>query len=45
MPELPNVLIISESPFCLDNGFGVTKLNLFQNWPSESLAILYTRKF
>jgi hypothetical protein len=45
MTDFPNVLIISESPFCVDNGFGVTKLNLFQDWPSQSLAILHTRKF
>jgi hypothetical protein len=45
MDDFPNVLIVSESPFCVDNGFGVTKLNLFQHWPSQSLAILHTRKF
>ena len=45
MDDFPNVLIVSESPFCVDNGFGITKLNLFQHWPSQSLAILHTRKF
>ena len=37
----PKVLIVCESPFSLDNGFGVTLTSLFQGWPSESLGIFY----
>jgi hypothetical protein len=37
----PKVLVVCESPFSLDNGFGVTLTSFFQGWPSESLGIFY----
>ena len=42
MPYFLNILIISESLFSLDNGFGITPLILFEGCPKESLVILYT---
>ena len=45
MSNFPNILIVSESPFTLENGFGITMLNLFEDWPISNLAILHTRKF
>jgi hypothetical protein len=40
---LPRTLVVSESPFCRDNGFGVTLHSCFDGWPSEALVQLYTR--
>jgi glycosyltransferase involved in cell wall biosynthesis len=37
----PRVLIVCESPFGLDNGFGVTLTNLFEGWPSDRLAVFF----
>ena len=38
----PETLIISESPFSLVNGFGVTLTTFFQGWPREKLRQFYT---
>ena len=37
----PRILIISDSPFCLTTGFGVTLTTLFQDWPKNRLFQLY----
>jgi glycosyltransferase involved in cell wall biosynthesis len=39
----PATLIVSESPFCLSNGFGVTLTTLFTGWPADRLRQIYTR--
>jgi hypothetical protein len=33
----PRILIISEDPFCLSRGIGVTLRTLFQGWPKDRL--------
>ncbi|CEF48525.1 unnamed protein product [uncultured bacterium] len=40
---LPQTLIISEAPFSLSNGFGVTMNTIFHGWPSERLRLIFTR--
>jgi glycosyltransferase involved in cell wall biosynthesis len=42
--NFPKVLVICESPFSLDNGFGVTLSNLFLGWPSDCLGLFYFSK-
>ncbi|MEB3207655.1 MAG: glycosyltransferase [Synechococcus sp.] len=39
--DYPNVLVVSESPFSLDNGFGVTLNSFFDGWPSDRLGLFY----
>ena len=41
LSRFPKVLIVSESPFSLDNGFGVTLTNFFEGWPSANLSVFY----
>lgn len=41
---MPNILIVCESPFSLDNGFGVTLTSLFANWPGSHLGLFYVNK-
>ena len=41
----PKVLVVSESPLSLDNGFGVTLHNLFNKWPQEKIGVFYTHKY
>jgi len=41
----PAVLVLSEEPFGLDNGFGVTLHNLFSGWPDDKLCVFYTHRF
>jgi glycosyltransferase involved in cell wall biosynthesis len=45
MQDFPNILVVSEQPFSLDNGFGVTLSNLFDGWPQERIACFYTYKY
>jgi glycosyltransferase involved in cell wall biosynthesis len=44
MEALPRTLIVSEAPFGLDNGFGVTLTTFFEGWSAERLFLLYTRE-
>jgi hypothetical protein len=37
----PKVLIVSEIPFCLGNGMGITLSTFFKGWPKENLIQLY----
>jgi len=37
----PRLLVVSESPFSLDNGFGVTLTNFLQGWPASHLSVFY----
>ena len=43
MDALPRTLIVSEAPFGLNNGFGVTLNTFFNGWAAERLFMLYTR--
>jgi glycosyltransferase involved in cell wall biosynthesis len=43
METLPRTLIVSEAPFGLNNGFGVTLNTFFDGWTAERLFLLYTR--
>lgn len=36
-----NLLVISDGPFTLGNGFGVTLSTLFEGWPKEKLFQIY----
>ena len=42
--SIPAVLVLSEEPFGLDNGFGVTLHNLFAGWPDEKLYVFYAHQ-
>jgi hypothetical protein len=44
MDRLPRTLIVSEAPFGLSNGFGVTLSTFFNGWAPERLFMLYTRE-
>src|ERR1044072_6253420 len=44
MKQLPRTLVVSEAPFGLNNGFGVTLATLFSGWAAEGLFMLYTRE-
>ena len=43
MDALPRTLIVSEAPFGLNNGFGVTLNTFFNGWAADRLFMLYTR--
>lgn len=40
--QSPRTLVISEQPFCLSNGFGVTLSTYFTGWPSDNLMEIHT---
>ena len=44
MDTLPRTLVVSEAPFGLNNGFGVTLGTFFSGWADERLFMLYTRQ-
>jgi glycosyltransferase involved in cell wall biosynthesis len=44
MEKLPRTLVVSEAPFGLNNGFGVTLGTFFSGWADEGLFMLYTRE-
>jgi glycosyltransferase involved in cell wall biosynthesis len=44
MEQLPRTLVVSEAPFGLNNGFGVTLNTFFNGWAPERLFMLYTRQ-
>jgi glycosyltransferase involved in cell wall biosynthesis len=44
MEHLPRTLIVSEAPFGLNNGFGVTLGTFFSGWADDRLFMLYTRQ-
>ena len=44
MDKLPRTLVVSEAPFGLNNGFGVTLGTFFSGWADEGLFMLYTRE-
>src|SRR5688572_3890496 len=41
--DYPKVLVLSESPFSMANGFGVTLNTFFSGWPRAALRQFYTR--
>jgi glycosyltransferase involved in cell wall biosynthesis len=41
----PRLLVVCESPFSLDNGFGVTLTNLLEGWPGDRIGLLYTYEY
>jgi len=43
MDTLPRTLVVSEAPFGLNNGFGVTLNTFFNGWSADRLFMLYTR--
>jgi glycosyltransferase involved in cell wall biosynthesis len=43
MDNLPRTLVVSEAPFGLNNGFGVTLNTFFNGWAAERLFVLHTR--
>lgn len=40
--QFPRTLIVSEQPFCLSNGFGVTLSTYFSGWPADNLMEIHT---
>ena len=44
MNDLPSTLVVTEAPFGLNNGFGVTLNTFFKGWAAERLFVLYTRR-
>jgi hypothetical protein len=44
MDNLPRTLVVTEAPFGLNNGFGVTLNTFFSGWDTERLFVLYTRQ-
>lgn len=44
MDNLPRTLVVSEAPFGLNNGFGVTLTTFFSGWAADRLFTLYTRE-
>jgi glycosyltransferase involved in cell wall biosynthesis len=44
MEQFPRTLVVSEAPFGLNNGFGVTLGTFFSGWADERLFMLYTRE-
>jgi glycosyltransferase involved in cell wall biosynthesis len=44
METLPRTLVVSEAPFGLNNGFGVTLGTFFSGWTDDRLFMLYTRE-
>ena len=44
MDILPRTLVVTEAPFGLNNGFGVTLNTFFNGWDPERLFVLYTRQ-
>jgi len=44
MDRLPRTLVVTEAPFGLNNGFGVTLNTFFSGWDTERLFVLYTRQ-
>jgi len=44
MEKLPRALVVSEAPFGLNNGFGVTLSTFFNGWAADRLFTLYTRR-
>jgi glycosyltransferase involved in cell wall biosynthesis len=44
MDNLPRTLVVTEAPFGLNNGFGVTLNTFFNGWPADRLFVLYTRQ-
>ena len=44
MDSLPRTLVVTEAPFGLNNGFGVTLNTFFSGWDAERLFVLYTRE-
>jgi len=44
MDTLPRTLVVSEAPFGLNNGFGVTLGTFFSGWTDDRLFMLYTRE-
>ena len=44
MDSLPRTLVVTEAPFGLNNGFGVTLNTFFSGWDTERLFVLYTRQ-
>jgi hypothetical protein len=43
MDNLPRTLVVSEAPFGLNNGFGVTLNTFFNGWAADRLFVLHTR--
>ncbi|MFG1887933.1 glycosyl transferase family 1 [Micromonospora sp. NPDC049051] len=41
-PDLPRVLVVGAEPFQATTGSGVTLANLFEGWPRDRLAQVYT---
>jgi glycosyltransferase involved in cell wall biosynthesis len=44
MDSLPRTLVVTEAPFGLNNGFGVTLNTFFNGWDADRLFVLYTRQ-